>query len=195
MGNARRVARWAATLTTLCAVLAAAACGGDGGTDDASPASTTEASEPADTTVAETTTTTLSPEAEVEAAVVAHDAMIIRLAQAPDPDDPEIAQRSTGSSRERAESGFAQMVALGQYGQPGPNMSISVLHTEVSGDHATVDACEVDDGLLIDAATGNVLDDDVVTSLVTISLERIDGQWLVSSSVIQDTWDGVTSCA
>lgn len=187
--------RRAAVLAGVLAVLAAVACGGDDGGEDEASADTTEAVESVDTTPAESTTTTLSPEAEVEAAVMAHDAMLVRLLQAPDPSDPEIAQRSTGSSRAEAESGFAQLVALGQHGMPGPNMGVAVLTTEVSGDHATVETCEVDDGALIDTATGDILDDEVVTRLVTISLERVDGVWLVSSADDLETWDGVTDCA
>ncbi len=194
MGNVRKVPRWAAALTTLCAVLAPAACGGDGNADEEASASTTEASEPTDATVA-ATTTTLSPEAEVESAIAAYDAMINRIVQAPDPNDPEIAQRATGANLETVESGFAQLVALGQHGQPGPNRRTTVLRTVVSGDQATVDVCEVDDGLLINTATGEVIDDDVVTRLVVISLERVDGTWLVARiEPTNSSWEGVTDC-
>lgn len=194
MGNTRTITRLV-VLTALWAVFAAVACGAEDGSGGEVPESSAEVSDPADTALAETTVTTLSPEAEVEAAVAAHDAMLLRLLQAPDPDDPEIAQRSTGTSRETAESGLAELAALGQHGIPGPNMSTTVLSADVTGDRATVEACEVDDGRLIDTATGDVLDDDVVTRLVTISLERVEGTWLVSNSVIEETWEGVTDCA
>ena len=195
MGNARKVPRWAATLTALCAVLASAACGGDGGTDEEAPASTTEASEPPDTTVAETTTSTLSPEAEVEAAVMAYEAMASRLIQAPDPNDPEIAERATGENRSHLEAHLQELVALGRAGQLGPNTRQTVLHTEVSGDQATVEVCSVDDGVLIEVATGRVLNDDVVTDHSVVTLERSDGAWLVAQRSRIATWDGVTDCA
>ena len=193
MGNARRKPRWAAVLIGLVAVLAVAACGGDGG-DEAS-GDTTERPETTDTTVAETTTT-ISPEAEIEAAIATYYAMVDRVVQAPDPDDPEIAQRAMGTNRETVESGFAQLAALGQYGRPGPNRSTTVLRATVSGDQANADVCEVDDGRLINSASGDVIDDDVVTRLVVISLERVDGAWLVSRVDPTDSsWEGVSDCA
>lgn len=195
MGNTRTIPRLVVVLTALWAVFAAVACGSgeDGGE---APESSPEASDPADTALAETTVTTLSPEAEVEAAIAAYDAMINRIVQAPDPNDPEIAQRATGANRERVEAGFAQLVALGQYGKPGPNRRSTVLRTVVSGAEATADVCEVDDGLLIDAATGDVLDDDVVTRLVVISLERVDGAWLIARiDPTNSSWEGVSDCA
>lgn len=195
MGNARKLPRWAAVLITLCAIFAAAACSGDGGAEEGAPASTTEASEPADTTVVETTTTTLSPEAEVEAAVMAYEAMASRLIQAPDPNDPEIAQRATGENRSHLEAQLQELVALGRAGELGPNTRQTVLHTEVSGDRATVEVCSVDDGVLIEVATGRVLNDDVVTDHSVVTLERADGVWLVAQRSRIEQWEGVTDCA
>ncbi len=195
MGNARKASRWAATLTALCAVVTTGACGGDGGTDDASPASTTEASEPADTTVAETTTTTLSPEAEVEAAVADYYAMVVLLVQAPDPADPEIAQRATGTNLDRLASNLTQYATLGHVVQRGPNMGQTLIGAEVSGDRATVDVCSVDDSVLIEAATGRVINDDVVTRVITYRLERVDATWLVAETTSGQSWEGVSDCA
>lgn len=193
MGNGRRRPRWAAVLVAFVAALAIAGCGGDGG-DEAS-GDTTETSETTDPTAAETTTTTLSPEAEVEAAHDAYYAMLVRLVQAPDPHDPELTERATGAALETFVSSMEEDSALGRVTRVGPNTGRTVLHTEVSGDHATVEVCSVDDGVHTEVATGRVLDDDVVTRRIVHRLERINGVWLVAEATSTASWEGVTDCA
>src|SRR5918994_5705071 len=71
-------------------------CGGDDG-EAADEGTTTSTSE---TTVA-STTTTQDPEAEVEAAYLAYWEMQQRLAEAPNPSDPEVRQRTTGPALDK----------------------------------------------------------------------------------------------
>lgn len=195
MGNERVMPRWAAVLASVVAVLSAVGCSDDDGGEDEASADTTEAVEAVDTTPAENTTTTLSPEAEVEAAVMAYEAMASRLIQAPNPNDPEIAQRTTGEYRTYIEASLQELMDLGHAGQLGPNTTQTVLRTEVSGDRATVEVCAVDDGTLIEVATGRVLNDDVVTDHSAVSLERTDGAWLVVQRSRIARWEGVNDCA
>lgn len=179
--------------TALLVVFAAVGCGGDDGGGDAS-ADTTGATEAPDTTLAETTTT-LSPEAEVEAAVGAFYAMFERLVQAPSSTDPEIAQTTTGASRQTIEETFDQYAALGQAGQPGPNMGARVLDISVAGNTATAQVCAVDDSVLVETTSGRVINDNVVTRHTEMRLERVDGAWLVAEVWFPSSWDGVTDCA
>src|ERR671911_1658895 len=89
-----------------CALLVlSSGCGDDDG--EAADEGTTSTSE---TTIA-STTTTQDPEAEVEAAYLAYWEMAERLLAAPDPDDPEIAQRVIGSARAKLVDSLATLRA------------------------------------------------------------------------------------
>src|SRR4051812_11279994 len=89
-------------------VLIAACSGGGSG----SAASTTTTTSTTSTTVASTTTTT--PEEAVKAAYLAYWKMIDRLSVAPDPDDPELAQRMVDPRLSSARDELATERAKGQ---------------------------------------------------------------------------------
>ncbi|MDQ3573311.1 MAG: hypothetical protein M3404_00020 [Actinomycetota bacterium] len=65
----------------------------------------------------------------------------------------------------------------------------------IHGDQAIARSCGVDDGLVVEMATGRVLDDDVVTDLTTIFLVREDGRWKVENNRVEQKWAGVAGCA
>ncbi|HEV2809125.1 MAG TPA: hypothetical protein VGV93_01840, partial [Acidimicrobiales bacterium] len=92
----------------------------------------------------------------------------------PDPDDPLLAQYATGEALETVRAAATRnrdegiVVAF-------PENSISEMWTEsvsIDGDTATVRSCEVDDGLLLRADNGEVINDDVVTYLLGATLVR-----------------------
>lgn len=65
----------------------------------------------------------------------------------------------------------------------------------VEADRVTVRDCSVDDALVVDVGSGEVLDDDVVTRLAVGELVVEDGSWRVSFTRVEQTWEGVAGCA
>ena len=115
----------------------------------------------------------------------------------PDPDEPLLAQYATGEALETVRAAATRnrdegvVVAF-------PENSISEMWTEsvsIDGDTATVRSCEVDDGLLLRAENGEVINDDVVTYLLGATLVREESRWKVSKVVTEAKWDGVAGCA
>ncbi|HKE76674.1 MAG TPA: hypothetical protein VKB57_23855 [Acidimicrobiales bacterium] len=132
-----------------------------------------------------TTSTSLSPEAEVEQAYRAFEAMLVRLSTAPNPDDPEIAQRTTGEFRARVERIMADRRArhlLVRFGaEAGPTSVSAVVH----GGSATVKACYVDQAAIVNGRTGAVIDPmTTVHERLTVTLDEDRGLWKVSHFVV-----------
>jgi hypothetical protein len=55
--------------------------------------------------------------------------------------------------------------------------------------------CEIDDAVIYSVATGAVVDDDIVTSAVAVTVVPENGVWKVADTVITEKWDGAVSCA
>jgi hypothetical protein len=150
------------------------------------------------------TTTTAPPDpdaavkAEIEDAYRAYNAMVERLLQAPDPNDPELQQRATGAALDRLVTGFADLVTTGDVGRFGPTRSLTVLTIDVAGDSATVRACLVDESGRYDAVTGEAVVPLMVGTFIdTATLERDEGAWRVNSIKNpgpDERWDGVSTC-
>jgi hypothetical protein len=144
------------------------------------------------------TTAPPDPEAEVEQAYRAYNAMVARLLLAPDASDPELQQRATGAARDRLVTGLNDLVATGDVARFGPTRALTILTIEVDGDSATLRACLVDESGRYDAATGEaVVPLSVGTIIDTATLERDDGSWRVSSIKNpgpDERWDGVSTC-
>jgi hypothetical protein len=183
----RRITSLRATTlaATVALALSAATCSDD--EDDADGASST--TEPANST-----STTLSVEEEVEAAYLAFWDMFIRLAQAPNPDDPEIAQRASGETRGNLVDGFTTQQSLNRRSEFGPEYRHEVLNVTTQGDTAVIEDCAVDDSRIVDVATGETVEEDIVTELLNVTLMRRGDTWSVNSSVRVDAWDGAVEC-
>jgi hypothetical protein len=54
--------------------------------------------------------------------------------------------------------------------------------------------CQVDDSIVYDVATGDVVDDDVITKLVIGSMAQEAGAWKVAFTEISDAWPGAGAC-
>lgn len=79
-----------------------------------------------------------------------------------------------------------------------PEGSVSRREVEVVSvgeERASVRDCAVDDAVVVDLDTGEVLDDDIVTRLAMGELVREDGAWRVSFTRVEQTWEGVAGCA
>jgi hypothetical protein len=163
---------------------------GDDGNGEAAPPTTGVA--PPDPTVE------LFPrdetEQEVEDAYLAYWAMLDRLGQNPDPDDPEIEQLATGTALEEVRSAVTEMRDLGHVVQPGPDYGHEVLEVTVAGDSADVRACTVDDSVITDSAGNPVDTSDAATVLLEASLQREASQWRVTAAHITESWPGATNC-
>lgn len=65
----------------------------------------------------------------------------------------------------------------------------------VHGDNAIARVCDVDDGTLVEIATGKVLNDRVVTTRSTVFFKREGGRWKVENNRVEQKWEGVSGCA
>lgn len=136
--------------------------------------------------VVATTSTTLSPEGEVEQAYREFDAMLARLSPAPNPDDPEIVQRTTGEFRDRLRRVLADQRARRLAVELGPEYGPTKVVVTVKGDAATVKACYVDQSAIVNVATGaSVNPMRTVRELQTLTFVREGGRWKLHRLVIE----------
>lgn len=78
---------------------------------------------------------------------------------------------------------------------PEPSQrSLQVLSVSFAGDTATVTACFVDDGQVIDAVTGTILDDDVATVIESAILRRFSGTWRLAERAQLERREGAQPC-
>src|SRR5918997_6646155 len=136
-----------------CALLAVAliACGGS---DDARGQTTTTVP-PATSTTTSASSTTLDPaqqaEADVRAAYDAYWAMNQRLAAAPDPQDPEIAERTSGGARDAITTLLTQFLTEGYTVNFEEEYAHEVLEVEVEDGSARIRDCYIDHASRLDA--------------------------------------------
>ena len=183
-------------------VLTALLLGCSGSTDrtsrsdnSGSPSSSSSVATTTTTTVAATTTTTISQEEAVKAAYLAYWAMVDRLVQAPDPNDPEIALRVAEPALSDLVADVGTRLANGnRVRPPSPDQNQHrILDASVSGDSATIRDCFVDGRIVVDEG-GTVLDDKVVTSKLEAAFERNGGNWKLRSSQVLAEKPGVWTC-
>jgi hypothetical protein len=174
--------RWLAA-TAVVLLLGATSCSDDD--DDTAESSSTSST---------TTPTTVSPEAEVKTAYKAFADMGARLLQAPNPEDPEIAQRTSGEAQADLITGLTQLRDAGQHYELGPQYGQEVLSVALTNTGATGKVCVVDDVQLLDNATGNVLGEGTTTARWTVSLVEPDEQWLVETIAEEEIGEGALPC-
>jgi len=115
----------------------------------------------------------------------------------PNENHPALRRYATGEAYESVFNA-AQTNRLAGRAVRLPENSISEHHAEVvsvDGDTATVRDCSINDGLVVDVETGEVVNDEVVTRLGTGTLVREDGRWKVATTAVEQTWEGVAGCA
>lgn len=118
--------------------------------------------------------------------------------QAPvNPDHPGLREYATGDQLETAVAGIRQNEAEGlavrRPEDSGRRSEVQVV--SVDGDQATVQECFVDDGVVYRVESGEVINDSVATHNVRGAMERVDGEWRLSSSSLVQRWEGVAGCA
>ena len=115
----------------------------------------------------------------------------------PNPADPALSEHATGAQLEavvaETQANLDQGLAFRARSDPADFREVTII--SVTGDQAVVQECFVDDGLVIERATGDVVNDTIATQSVRGELQRVDGEWRVSSSRLIQRWEGVAGCA
>jgi hypothetical protein len=135
---------------------------------------------------------------EIEAAYRRASEAYLAASAASDPDlpalaethaDPMLAQRRDVLTARRLDGRAARMPDPSQY-------RIEIERFEVvDSTSARLTACVVDDAIVYEVATGNVVNDDVTTARHEAVMRLIDGTWkLVERRELED-WAGVAGCA
>ena len=116
---------------------------------------------------------------------------------APNPDDPALAEVAASPELERLIQSVQDKADAGQGIRPGEQglAEIRVGFVEPAGDFATVAACSIDDGVIFDLATGDVVNDEVATHNYRVDLALLSGVWKVTEIVRVQQWEGVGGCA
>lgn len=113
------------------------------------------------------------------------------------PDDPRLADLATGpqldnvreETKQRADAGLALRRPEDTVTERRPRI------IEVEGDVATIQDCAINDSIVYRVATGEVLDDSVVTRSVSATMRLVDGQWRLEATRELQKWEGVAGCA
>jgi len=174
----------------LVALVLLTACSGGGG----SAANTTATTSTTTSTTAPTTTTT-SPEDAVKTAYLDYWKMVDRVAESPDPNDPELAQRTVEPLLSTFRDNLSTQATQGRKFSvpPGRPNSHDVRTVTVAGATATLVECFIDGRTLTDP-DGNVIDDAIVSKLGNAKLLNQAGAWLVSDVVFTERTPGAGGC-
>jgi hypothetical protein len=132
----------------------------------------------------------------IDGYLAARDAFSASL-ESPDPADPALAATHVDPMLAEVRNTNAEWLGFGQAGRfpDGSVAFVEPLSVEVDGDTATIETCGVDDSIVYDTTTGEVLDDDVVTVQATSTLVRDGGIWKLSTRSEVQRWEGVAGCA
>jgi hypothetical protein len=125
------------------------------------------------------------------------DARLAANSGTPNPNDPALAEYATGDQLTAVVAETQENLNEGRAfrARPDPADFRQVTVVSVEGDQAVVQECFVDDGLVIERATGDVVNDTIATHNVRGELARVDGEWRVSSTRLVQRWEGVNGCA
>lgn len=209
VGSVRSAAMRRALVTGLLAVTVltvSGACGSDEDPGEAATASTqgvpsttaTSSPRPVATSAPATPDTAMAAdEAAVRAAVDCYWQTIVEANDPPNPDHPGFDRCFTGPALERSRQLTEELLENGQR-TSDPTVLTEQFRVRVSFTSegvAEVNECVIDDGQLIDAFSGEVLNDATVSAEVGLQLNWIDGQWKVSDSVTTQRSEGRSLCA
>jgi len=179
---------WAVLL--VCAAMGLSACGG--GKDKASPPTTSSTT----TSTAVTSTTTVEEKAVLDA-YQGYWKAILAANDPPDQFNPDLKKYATGDAYtsvfNAAQANRVQGHALRLPPDSRSRHDAKVM--SVANGQATVSDCAVDDGLVVNIATGEVLNNEVTTRRVTATLLLVEGAWKVSTTHTEESWKGVAGCA
>jgi hypothetical protein len=166
------------------------ACSSGGGS---AAKTTTTVSTSTSTTVA--TTSTTKPEDAMKQAYLDYWKMIDRLNAAPNPDDPELAQRATEPLISTIKDQLSAQKSTGHSFRSSPDRPLShtVSDLVVSGATGTIRDCYVDGTIEFDA-NDQIIDSGISTRTTEGALVLIGSTWKVASLKFVKSVDGVKTC-
>jgi hypothetical protein len=121
--------------------------------------------------------------------------MVKRLLAAPDPTDPELAQRAVDPSLATTKDLLTTRQASHQLVQfDGVPYHVDTKVSSVSDATAAFSGCIVDGGRVVDSETGAVINDKVSTSRIQGSLVNVEGHWKMQRFDVLRKADGEIAC-
>jgi hypothetical protein len=192
-----------ASAAVLVTALVLSSCGGSAG-PAASPAdpttSTSSSARPSSTgtTAGSTPGTEPTPDAQVFAAYLsALKAFDDALSDPPNPSDPLLAQTMVDPMLAQTVKLAGEWRGTGQASKYPPDSvhRITLISGSVSGNQATIESCNVDDGIVYEPASGQVVNDKVTTVHDRATLMLVDGAWKLATREQVEKWEGVAGCA
>ncbi len=185
----RQAVRWlAAVALTACL---AASCGSSGGSAKPSTTTATPATDASPVTTRDELKDQILADYR-KANNAYHDAI-----NAGDPNLPSLEATHTGTNLLTVRTGVIKLISKGQRGKDGPHSRDTSRATvqQILEGKAIVHICEIDDGMLVSAADGRVVNERVLTLLSEATLEHLGGIWKVSENRTLKQWEGVAGCA
>lgn len=189
----------ALVVLSVLAFVALAACSSDDDSVAAPMTSTTTTSRNQGADSTSTSTTTVE---DVEAEIVDRyqafwQARFEANREPVNPDHPGLREYATGAQREnvleetraRQDEGIAFRLPANSVGES------RVRVIEIDGKEATLQECVVNDGVVYEVDTGEVIDDSVVTRNVRATMRRVDSEWKLAAARVVQKWEGVAGCA
>lgn len=169
----------------------------DGTTTSTSPTSTTSSNPTTGETTAGGDPVSPAEQEIINRYIAFWDARFAANTGTPNPVDPALEEHATGTQLQAviAETQANLDQGLAFQARPDPASFRRVTIVMVSGDQAVVQECFVDDGLVIQRDTGDVVNDTIATHSVRGELTRTDGAWRVSGTRLIQRWEGVAGCA
>ena len=113
------------------------------------------------------------------------------------PDAPQLADAASGTALQDLRDETTRRRDAGQAIRNGQQnlAAIRVGFVTVNGATATAAACSIDDGVIFEVTTGQVVNDAVMTHNYRIDLELTGDVWRVSQIVRIQQWNGRAGCA
>jgi hypothetical protein len=205
--------RQQAAAVLVAVVLLVSSCGGDDDSDASPgqettsttadrttttrPDSTTSTTGDSPTTTSTGTAASSAEQEIIDRYIAFWDARFAANSGTPNPNDPALAEYATGEQLTAVMAETQENLDEGLAFRPRENPANfrQVTVVSVDGDQAVVQECFVDDGLVIERATGGVVNDTIATHSVRGELARVEGEWRVSSTRLVQRWEGVKGCA
>lgn len=180
-------------------LLAAALLVGACGDDDAGGSDVTVPADPNSSTSSSTTsssTTTADPAGAVEQAFYDQWDAFVEITSAPDVDNPLIDEYFTGEAKQALLDGVSKLIADGQairLPEDPSDFEPRIVEIRMEGESsAVVYECTVEALVIVDQATGEVVDDAVSEFESRNVFERVDGRFKVSETA--DPPEGEPGC-
>lgn len=180
---------------TLTVLLVMAACSDD---ESVAEPTTSRRSTHAETPTSTTSTTAPSVEEQlIERYQAFWDARFEANQEPVNPDHPGLREYATGAqldnvleeTRQNAEDGIA-------FRRPANSVAESRVRVlEINGREATLQECVVNDGVVYEVATGEVVDDAVVSQSVRATMRRVEDVWKLADTRLLQEWEGAAGCA